>query len=105
MKFWERISSFFERKTIEKADKVTEKVIKKSKQIEERLTESKEAVVCKETTNYPSSKKPVRARTKKGTYVADDKSTEDVNEAWEGGKSPTKIAKKKPKIVRRKKSR
>jgi len=105
MRLWERISSFFERKTIEKADKVTEKVIKKSKQIEERLTESKEAVVVKETTNYPSSKKPVRARTKKGTYVADDKSTKNINEAWEGGKAPTKIAKKKPKIVRRKKSR
>ena len=105
MRLWERISSFFERKTIEKADKVTEKVIKKSKQIEERLTESKEAVVVKETTNYPSSKKPVRARTKKGTYVADDKSSENINEAWEGGKAPTKIAKKKPKIVRRKKSR
>jgi|GEM_PF-6023635 len=95
MRLWERISSFFERKTIEKADKVTEKVIKKSKQIEERLTESKEAVVVKETTNYPSSKKPVRARTKKGTYVADDKSTKNINEAWEGGKAPTKIAKKK----------
>ena len=105
MKLWEKLSSFFERKTVEKANKVTEKVIKKSKQIEELLTESKEAVGHKEITNYPSSKKPVRARTKKGTYVADDKSTKNVNEAWEGGKAPTKIAKKKPKIVRRKKSR
>ena len=26
---------------------------------------------------------PKRARTKKGTYVADDKSTPDVNEAWD----------------------
>ena len=32
--------------------------------------------------------KPKRARTKKGTYRADDKSTKDVNEAWVGGKAP-----------------
>ena len=34
--------------------------------------------------------KPKRARTKKGTYVADDKSTPDVNEAWVGGNAPKK---------------
>ena len=33
---------------------------------------------------------PKRARTKKGTYVADDKSTKDINEAWVGGKAPEK---------------
>ena len=32
--------------------------------------------------------KPKRARTKKGTYRADDKSTEFTNEAWVGGKAP-----------------
>ena len=31
---------------------------------------------------------PKRARTKMGRYVADDKSTKDYNEAWEGGKKP-----------------
>ena len=31
---------------------------------------------------------PERARTKMGRFVADDKSTKDVNEAWEGGKAP-----------------
>ena len=41
--------------------------------------------------------KPKRARTKKGTYKADDKSTPDVNEAWEGGKTPKKKGKKKKK--------
>jgi len=30
---------------------------------------------------------PKRAR-EKGRYKADDKSTSDVNEAWEGGKAP-----------------
>ena len=34
--------------------------------------------------------KPKRARTKKGTYKADDKSTPNVNEAWVGGKAPTR---------------
>ena len=31
---------------------------------------------------------PERARTKMGRFVADDKSTKDVNEAWKGGKAP-----------------
>ena len=38
--------------------------------------------------------KPKRARTKKGRYKADDKSTPDVNEAWVGGKAPKKKRKK-----------
>ena len=41
--------------------------------------------------------KPKRARTKKGTYKGDDKSTPDVNEAWEGGKAPKKKSKAKKK--------
>ena len=45
-------------------------------------------------------KKPKRARTKKGRYQADDKSTPDVNEAWSGGKSPIKKAKPKKKTVK-----
>jgi len=31
---------------------------------------------------------PKRARNKKGEYVGDDKSTPNINEAWEGGKKP-----------------
>jgi len=31
-----------------------------------------------------------RARTKRGRYKGDNKSTPDVNEAWVGGKSPKK---------------
>ena len=38
--------------------------------------------------------KPKRARGKKGKYLADDKSTPDVNEAWVGGKAPKKKRKK-----------
>ena len=34
-----------------------------------------------------------RARTKRGRYKADDKSTKGYNEAWVGGKSPKKVYK------------
>ena len=37
----------------------------------------------------------VRNRDKYGRFVADDKSTPDVNEAWEGGEAPKKSTKKK----------
>ena len=39
--------------------------------------------------------KAKRVRTKKGKFVADDKSTLNVNEAWVGGKAPKKKSKKK----------
>ena len=42
-----------------------------------------------------TSIKAKRARTAKGRYKGDDKSTPDVNEAWEGGKSPKKKSTKK----------
>ena len=45
-------------------------------------------------TDYVKTK-PKRARTKKGRYKADDKSTPKVNEAWIGGKSPKKKKGKK----------
>ena len=41
--------------------------------------------------------KPKRARTKKGRYKADDKSTKDINEAWVGGKAPKKKTRRKKK--------
>ena len=43
---------------------------------------------------YAMMKKPKRARGKKGKYLADDKSTPNVNEAWVGGKAPKKGKKK-----------
>tara|TARA_A100001515_G_scaffold104895_2_gene85610 strand:+ start:1822 stop:2073 length:252 start_codon:yes stop_codon:yes gene_type:complete len=50
----------------------------------------KEGTVKLDKFNTPIVEKPQRARTKKGTFVADDKSTPDVNEAWVGGKAPKK---------------
>jgi hypothetical protein len=38
---------------------------------------------------------PIRARTDKGHYIADDPSTPDVNEAYVGGETPVK---KKPTV-------
>ena len=38
----------------------------------------------------------VRARNSKGRYVADDKSTPNVNEAYADGKTPKRKPRKKP---------
>ena len=48
--------------------------------------------------------KPKRARGPKGRLKADDKSTPDVNEAWEGGVAPVK-APAKPRKPRSKKNK
>ena len=47
--------------------------------------------------------KAKRARTAKGRYKGDDKSTPDVNEAWEGGKAPKKKSTKKKGKAKKKK--
>ena len=54
----------------------------------------------------PEKATPKRTRTIKGRYKADDKSTPDVNEAWEGGKAPRKkVTKPKAKVTRVKKKK
>ena len=47
-----------------------------------------------EIESLTEASKPKRARNSDGTLKADDKTTPDVNEAWEGGKAPKKKAKK-----------
>ena len=44
--------------------------------------------------NMMTKEKPKRARTQKGRYRGDDKTTESYNEAWVGGKAPKKRKKK-----------
>ena len=44
---------------------------------------------------------PVRARNDKGHYVADDPSTPDVNEAWEGGVAPEEKKETKKKTTKK----
>ena len=39
--------------------------------------------------------KPRRAKTSTGRFIADDKSTKDINEAWVKGKAPKKKKRKK----------
>ena len=43
-----------------------------------------------------------RARNEKGHLVGDDKSTPDVNEAWEGGEAPKKKTTAKKKTTKKK---
>ena len=43
---------------------------------------------------WGSEPEPKRARGPKGKYKGDDKSTPDINEAWVGGKAPSKKRKK-----------
>jgi|TARA_A100001391_G_scaffold203867_1_gene197402 hypothetical protein len=86
MSFWAKLSSFFTGKTVEKTEQVAA--------FEKAIKESKEAVESVEIVE------PARARTEQGRFIADDKSTEDVNEAWVGGVAPKK--KKKPKVVKKK---
>lgn len=45
---------------------------------------------CTEVKEKEKVKEPVRARNEKGQLQADDPSTPDINEAWEGGKAPVK---------------
>ena len=41
-----------------------------------------------ETLFLDKERKPKRARTKRGRYKGDKKSTKNYNEAWVGGKAP-----------------
>ena len=88
MGFWSKLIKFITPPTAPMVDEVAKtKVIKKA---------MKEATVKLDTFKKPVEKvKPKRARNK-GRYVADDKSTPNVNEAWVGGKAPKKkVAKAK----------
>ena len=60
---------------------------------EKAIKESKEAVESVKIVE------PARARNEEGKFIADDKSTEDVNEAWVGGVAPKK---KSPKVIKKK---
>jgi len=80
MGFWSKFVKFFTPPPVEKTNKISKaKVIEKATV---KLDKFDDAPVIKSV--------PKRARTKKGTYKADDKSTPNVNEAWVGGKAPKK---------------
>ena len=96
--WWKKTLKFFlplpkeELKTVIKED-VLEKAIK-------------DAEVYLNKFDKTVAKEPKRARGTKGRYKADDKSTPDVNEAWQGGKAPSKKPKaKKTKVTSIKKKK
>ena len=63
------------------------------------LMKPKDFILSDDTPELPKNGitpvKPKRARTAKGRYRGDDKSTKDVNEARVGGKAPKKKKRKK----------
>ena len=54
--------------------------------VEEKVTDDD----WRESTVREREEELERARDEKGQYVGDDDSTPDVNEAWTGGKAPSK---------------
>tara|TARA_R100000995_G_scaffold7292_1_gene3258 strand:+ start:10012 stop:10353 length:342 start_codon:yes stop_codon:yes gene_type:complete len=107
--WWTKVVRFFtplpkeelQPKKVEK-EEVLEKAIKDAEVVLKKFDDELKAGNIYEAVKG----KPKRARTKKGTYKADDKSTPDVNEAWVGGKAPAKKPKaKKTKVTRIKKKK
>ena len=93
MGFWSKFVKFFTPPPVEKPNKINKAKVSKAKVIKEatvKLDKFADAPVVKG--------EPKRARTKKGRFIADDKSTPDVNEAWVGGKAPKKKAKATKKV-------
>lgn len=80
---------------LHKADDIVESAGKWQEEIMDTFVENGWAIEVKvdtveETLEVEAEVKPKRARNKKGQLKADDPSTPDVNEAWEGGKAPAK---------------
>ena len=85
---------------LHKADDIVESKGKWQEEIMDTFVENGWAIEVKvdsveESIEVEAEVKPKRARNKKGQLKADDPSTPDVNEAWEGGKAPKKTTKKK----------
>ena len=65
-----------------------------NEKIKEQIKAKKAEMKLQESAVNQEIKRP---RDEKGHYIADDLSTPDVNEAWEGGKAPKKKTKTKAK--------
>ena len=83
MGFWTALKSIFGGKS--EKDKVLDEAMQEA-QVELDKFEPKKGF--KPVEMELSKTKAKRARTKKGRYVKDDKSTPNVNEAYEDGKTP-----------------
>lgn len=94
MSFWKTIKELILGDPLK--DQFEKMIAEEAKQEPLLLTDPAPAAVKDQITDSvtaPAPVKPKRARTTKGRLKADDKSTPDVNEAWEGGKAPAKKAK------------
>tara|TARA_R100000544_G_scaffold34953_1_gene22036 strand:- start:455 stop:730 length:276 start_codon:yes stop_codon:yes gene_type:complete len=91
MGFWKTLTGLF---STTEAPKVIAKKKVKSKNVLDKAMKEAEVELDKF--------EPKRARTKKGRYVKDNKSTSNINEAWVGGKAPKKRAKKKVVKIKKK---
>jgi hypothetical protein len=96
MGWWSKFLSFITPPPVKVDEVAKAKIVKAA--VEEATVELEPFTSAKNVKEGIVPVTPKRARTKKGRYVADDKSTPDVNEAWEGGKAPKKKAVKKPKV-------
>ena len=77
-------------------DEVVEAKVEWQQSLMDAFVPNKWAIEVKvEDTSNVETTEPVRARNEKGHYVADDPSTPDFNEAYEGGVAPKKTTKKK----------
>lgn len=62
-------------------------------------------IISTEELVLDKKRKPKRARTRRGRYKGDNKSTKNYNEAWVGGKSPKRKSKKRKSKKRKNKKR
>ena len=106
--WWKKVLKFFT--PLPKEELQPKKVVKE--EVLEKAIKDAEVVLKKFDDELKAGKiyevtkgKPKRARTKKGTYKGDDKSTQDANEAWEGGKATEKQPKAKEKKATRNKKK
>tara|TARA_R100000234_G_scaffold26260_1_gene15178 strand:- start:1469 stop:1747 length:279 start_codon:yes stop_codon:yes gene_type:complete len=90
MSFWNKLKGFLGLPTQENLEvEHAKKLLKEAEVIDAAIDEATVELKPIDEAEVITTK-PKRARTKKGRYVADDKSTPDVNEAWVGGKAPKK---------------
>ena len=90
MSFWNKLKGFLGLPTQESTEVTkVKKLLKEAEIIDAAIEEATVELKPLDKAEVITAK-PKRARTKKGRYVADDKSTPDVNEAWVGGKAPKK---------------
>ena len=86
---WKKIVKFFKWAATYESNNNSKEKKEDDAAIVRRIRDKKETVQEKWRKNTVWEE-PKRARTVKGRYKADDKSTPDVNEAWEDGTAPKK---------------